>query len=299
MKFFSYLKHIFSDDSQSLDLSSLAFLNSPVASFISDEHGKFIKINQSFTKLTGYENKDIIGEALSILKSGKHNNQFYKNLWAKALEVDSYSLEIYNRCKCNKIILMLERVSKIKIKGKTYFFVTQEDITEKKKLENRQQHLATHDPLTNLANRTLLKDRFSQAVFHAKRKHKKIALFLCDLNEFKDINDNYGHIFGDKVLKAVGENLQGIVRDGDTVARYGGDEFVLIVEQLKTDDEIMDILKEVKEKSAINVKDSDFTCEINMSIGHATFPSDGLGFEQLINIADTRMYDSKKVYYGY
>jgi len=299
MKFFSYLKHIFTNHSEVQDLSSLAFVNSPTSCFIADKDGKFVEVNHSFTKLNGYTNKELIGEPLSILKSGKHNNQFYKNIWIKSLELDSYSFEIYNRCKNTNIILMLEKVAKVKSNGNTYFLVTQEDITDKKKLENRQQHLATHDPLTNLANRTLLMDRFSQAVFHAKRKHNKIAVFLCDLNEFKDVNDTYGHNFGDKVLKAVANNLRNVIRDGDTVARYGGDEFVIIVEQLKMEDEIKTILAEIKRKSTLSVEDDAVSCDVSMSIGHAIFPSDGVAFEQLINLADTRMYDAKKDYYGY
>jgi len=298
MKFFSYLKHIFSNNTAN-DLSSIAFINSPVASLISDENGKFVEVNHSFTKLTGYSNDDVKGELLSILKSGKHNNQFYKNLWIKALTLDNYSFEIYNRCKNGTILFILQRIIKITEEGKTYFLIAQEDITQKKKLETRQQHLATHDPLTNLANRTLLNDRYSQAVFHAKRKHKKIGLFICDLNQFKEINDNFGHIFGDKVLKAVANNLKAIVREGDTVARFGGDEFVIIIEQLKTSKEILEILKEIQAKSTIQVEDGEANCNISMSIGHAIFPSEGLAFEQLISLADTRMYNSKKEYYGY
>jgi len=299
MKFFSYFNDIFTNAPQAQNLNSLAFKHSPIASFISDENGCFVEINNSFTELTGYTSYDLIGEPLSILKSGKHNNLFYKNLWLKALELDSYSFEIYNRCKNSKIILVREHVAKIQENKKTYYLVTQEDITEKKKLENRQQHLATHDPLTNLANRTLLKDRFSQAVLHAKRNHKKIVLFICDLNEFKDVNDSHGHLFGDKVLKSVADKLCSIVREGDTVARYGGDEFIIIVEQLKTDEEIKSIYKDIKEKSSLHVEDNEASCDISMSIGHAVFPSDSVDYDQLITLADTNMYNSKKEYYGY
>jgi diguanylate cyclase (GGDEF)-like protein/PAS domain S-box-containing protein len=299
MNLFPYLNNIFSNNHQDQELISLAFMDSPIASFISDIDGKFVQVNHKFVELTGYTNKELKGESLSILKSGRHNNLFYKGLWTNARDLDNYSFEIYNRCKNGKIILVFERVQKVKIGNKTYFLVIQEDITEKKKLETRYQHLATHDPLTNLANRTLLIDRFSQAVFHAKRRQKKIALFLCDLNEFKDVNDNYGHNFGDKVLKSIAKNLQSIVRESDTVARYGGDEFVIIVEHLKTDKEILEVFQEIKLKSSIRIEDKEAISDISMSIGHAIFPSEGMEFQQLISLADTRMYENKKVYYGY
>jgi len=293
----SLFKNITENNTQA-ELNSLAFLDSPMASFISDEAGDFIQTNSAFSDLTGYTNKELKNNPISILKSGKHNNSFYKTMWDKILESGAGNFEIYNRKKDASIILVQSYIRKITYQEKTYFLAVQEDITQQKELANRQEHLATHDPLTGLANRTLLQDRFSQAVLHAKRKHNKFALFLCDLNEFKVVNDTFGHNFGDKVLKNISENLQAIVREEDTIARYGGDEFIIIVEHLQNNQDIEDVLNILKLNSAIDLKDSEGECYMSMSIGHATFPSDGMELEQLIQIADSKMYESKKIYYG-
>ena len=298
MRIFEYFFNNFTKNIELKELSSKAFLNSPSASFISDENGRFLEVNQAFTNLVGYTNNELANEPISILKSGKYNHQFYKDLWTKLLAQDRYSYEVYNRCKDSSILLFQEHITKIKHLNKIFYIVTMEDITCRRDLENRQHYLATHDPLTGLANRTLLKDRFSQAVFHTKRKDKKIAIFLCDLNEFKELNDNYGHNFGDKVLKNVAKKLQGIVRQSDTVSRYGGDEFVLIVEQLQSSYEIKELLHTIKNNSTITIEDASNKSKVSMSIGHACYPDDGLEFEQLIEIADSKMYENKQDYYS-
>jgi len=281
------------------DLSSFAFMGSPMPSFISSLDGVILNINKAFTHLTGYDKNESINKPISILKSGQHNNLFYKELWEQLLKFDTHNYEIYNRCKNGTILLMQISVTKIKHSDTNYFIVTLADITQQRKLENRQQHLATHDPLTGLANRTLLKDRFSQAILHANRNNKKVALFLCDLNDFKNVNDNYGHNFGDKVLITVANKLTSLVRDSDTVARYGGDEFIIITDNLQNEAEALDILHELKTKTTILVEDAGNSSEISMAVGHAIFPSNGTQFDQLVSIADIKMYDSKKESYGY
>lgn len=298
MKILDNLFQNFTRNTTHEGLRSLAFVNSPIASFISNENGNFLEVNQAFSNLLGYKNQELINESISILKSGKYNHQYYKDLWVKLSTQDSYSFEIYNRCKDGRILLFQEEVIKIKHLGKIFYIVSMQDITSRRELENRQQYLATHDPLTGLANRTLLKDRFSQAVFHTKRKDKKIVMFLCDLNEFKQLNDKNGHNFGDKVLKSIAKNLQSIVREGDTVSRYGGDEFVIIVEQLKSEKEIKELVNSIQKHSTIFVEDDNKKFKVSMSIGHACFPEDGLEFEQLIKVADSQMYKNKEKYYA-
>jgi len=289
----------FTSNTQKLDLSSLSFMKSPSASLILDKDGVILEANHSFSDLMGYTIKELKGGKVSLLKSGKHDNIFYKNLWSVFLKSDRHNFEIHNKHKDGTILLIKEKVVKTTKNGVEFFFVTYDDITQSRKLQSRQQHLATHDMLTGLANRTLLHDRYSQAILNAKRNHKKLAIFLCDLNSFKEVNDTYGHNFGDVVLQKISKNLQSLVRDTDTVARYGGDEFVIIVEHLHNNDEMMEIYQQIKSKSAIDVENDNGKCHMSMSIGHACFPTDGLQFDQLINMADTRMYDIKKEYYGY
>ena len=281
------------------ELSSLSFMQSPSASIILDKDANILEVNNSFCEMIGYTIKELIGQPISILKSGKHDNIFYKKLWNIFNESNKHNFEIYNKCKDGTILLMEEKIVRIVKNKEVYFMVTVDDITEQRRLLNRHQHLATHDTLTGLANRTLLNDRYSQAILNAKRNHKKLAIFLCDLNSFKEVNDTYGHNFGDVVLQKISKNLQDLVRDTDTVARYGGDEFVIIVEHIHNNDEIIEIYNQLKSKSSVHVENKSGNCDMSMSIGHACFPADGLQFEQLISIADTRMYSNKQKYYGY
>ncbi|QSZ42574.1 diguanylate cyclase [Sulfurimonas aquatica] len=121
----------------------------------------------------------------------------------------------------------------------------------------------------------------------------------CDLNEFKEINDTYGHNIGDKILKMVSRKLQEIVRVTDTVSRYGGDEFMILLEHIENTDEASEIIEKIKSNFPVVCLESKSELHISISIGYASFPDEGTSFEQLSNLADIKMYDSKNDYYGY
>lgn len=298
MAFFKKLFSNYLKDTTSQDLSALVFLQSPAAMLLIDDKGTIFNINNSFTELTGYTQIDVIGERMSLMKSGEYSNAFYKSFYNKLNETGKYNLEIYNKCKDGQLMLMNERIMHINSDGDKYFIVTLEDITEQKKLAKRYQHLATHDPLTGLANRTLLEDRFSHATLNATRSSKKLAILMCDLNEFKKINDKYGHNFGDLVLQTVAKKLKESVRDSDTVARYGGDEFILILEQLENIDEVKNVINVLNSVFPIPLEINNKVCEIGMSIGYSCFPEEGTTFNQLTDQADAKMYAEKDLYYG-
>ena len=298
MAFFKSLFSKYSKDTSSKDLLSLAFLQNPVAMLLTNDKGTILNINHAFTQLTGYGQIDVIGECMSLMKSGEYNNAFYKSFYYKLNTAGKHNLEIYNRCKDGKIMLMNEQIVHFSSNGDKHFIVTLEDITEQKKSSARYQHLATHDPLTGLANRTLLEDRFDHAILNAKRSAKKLAILMCDLNEFKQLNDTYGHNFGDLVLQTVAKKLKESVRTSDTIARYGGDEFMLIIEQLENIDEVKNVINVLNSVFPITLEINNEVCEIGMSIGYSYFPEEGTTFNQLTDQADANMYAEKDRYYG-
>lgn len=278
-------------------LSSLVYMQTPIATVLTDRNGVILNVNSAFQTLTGHTRSEILGERMSVLKSGQHSHDFYKHFWQKLMESGQVNHEICNRCKDGTVLLMREQIVSIKKYGKEYFLVLLEDITEQKKLLENYLHLATHDPLTGLANRTLLQDRFSHACSNAIRNGKKIGFVICDLDEFKQCNDKYGHSFGDEVLKEVAKKLKEHVRSSDTVARYGGDEFILILEQIGEVDEVCKVVNALEStfpiSFSINDKDIDISIDINMSIGSACFPDEGTTFDQLLSLADFKMYKEK------
>lgn len=279
------------------ELNSLAFMNSPTATLIVDEDGKILNVNNVFSQLTGYTNSDAVGENMSLLKSGKHDYNFYKSFWKNISQLLKHDYEIFNRCKDNTILLMRERVMHINDGVMRYFVVTLEDITEEKKQLDRQCHLAMHDELTGLANRTLLNDRFTQSQLNAVRNGNEMGVLLCDLNEFKQVNDSFGHSVGDSALKEVADKLMQIIRTSDTVCRYGGDEFVIIFGKVKEYGELDTRVKDIKSSFPISIKNQK-DCSIDICIGYASFPSEGTTLKQLISMADIKLYEDKKRYYG-
>jgi len=298
MSIFSTISNLFSRKTFSPSTLSMAFNASPVAMLVVTIDGKVLQSNDRFSSLLGYSSNDIVGENMSLLKSSKHDNHFYGVLWQKLLRYDSHSFEIYNRCKDGTVLLFKEQIQKVKDDISEYFIITLEDITQQKKQESRQVHLATHDPLTGLANRALLNDRYKHAILNAKRNHSKIGIMICDLNEFKQVNDVHGHTFGDEVLKSFASRLTSLVRESDTVSRYGGDEFIIILEQVHNNKKVEDVYEMLLKELQFNVKYDGSECDVSASLGYACFPEEGTTFEQLVNVADMKMYDSKKCYYG-
>lgn len=150
------------------------------------------------------------------------------------------------------------------------------------------------DPLTGLANRLLLMDRFEVAMRHARRSHKKFAVLMLDLNKFKAINDTYGHAAGDKVLVTVAQRLVSIVRESDTVARLGGDEFVLIVESITERAQLEALGNKLVDVVSQNlILDSGKTVSVGASVGYAWYPKDGDSLRDILDVADQAMYTCK------
>ncbi len=174
-------------------------------------------------------------------------------------------------------------------------FISVMDITERKNNESYLEYLSTHDQLTGVANRSLLYDRLNHALARAKRDQKMIAVFFLDLDGYKTINDLFGHLVGDQYLVQIAKRLTANLRASDTVARFGGDEFILVLENISSVDVIKPITEKILKSIAKPYRINDHTCQVTTSIGISIYPLDGTTAEELITKADTAMYRAKQL----
>ena len=203
---------------------------------ITDSKNIILRVNQAFSNITGYSAHEVIGKTPNILNSGRQDKAFYLDMWKQLKRTDSWSGEIWNRRKNGEIYPEQLNITAVKDKANiiTHYVATLTDITLRKAASEKIKHLAFYDALTHLPNRRLLLDRLSQALVGSARSGNKGALLFIDLDHFKSLNDTLGHDMGDQLLQQVANRLLSAVREGDTVARFGGDEFVILLEDLDT-----------------------------------------------------------------
>lgn len=277
-------------------LTESVFTNSIEGIAITDKHGTIQKVNTAFTDITGYTFDEALGQNPRILKSDKHDDEFYREMWRALLEDGQWSGEIWNRRKDGSVYPEWLSIAAIKTEtGETTHFISVfHDITEKKLNEEKLEFLAFHDPLTRLPNRRLFYDRLKVSIATARRYEHKAALLYMDVDNFKSINDSYGHPFGDEILCRVKERIASICRQSDTFARYGGDEFVIVLNHISGSNEALEFSKRLvelfKEPFEINHEEL-FT---SLSIGLAIFPDDGEDIVTLEKNADMALYRAKQ-----
>ncbi|HSR73888.1 MAG TPA: diguanylate cyclase [Sulfurovum sp.] len=283
------------DNLKSLEMSSAVYKHTMDGVLITDKNNHIVHVNDAFVDITGYTLDSVIGKDPRILKSGQHDRHFYQKIWDH-LSINGYwQGEITNRKKNGEIYIEWLSINAIKnAQGKIENFIgIFSDVTHQRKDAHDQAYLATHDPLTGLSNRLLFNDRLEHAINHAERFDKCISIIFCDLDNFKPINDTYGHSVGDKILKHVGNSLQEIFRKNDTVCRFGGDEFVILVEDLNSFEYLDEILQRINQLTATPCIIDGNTIHIGISIGASIYPDDGLERETLIKAADSAMYQAK------
>lgn len=213
------------------------FTNSREGIMIVGSDGCILDVNDAFTRITGYSRAEVLGQNPRILRSGRQTKDFYAVLWRDSMEHGFWSGELWNRHKNGEIYAEKLTISAVPdSNGVVQQFVAQfSDVTERKMAEDRVHLMAFFDPLTTLPNRRMLDDRLSQAMAASKRSGLYGALMFLDLDNFKPLNDTYGHEVGDLLLVEVAKRLKGCLREVDIVARFGGDEFVVMLNELDID----------------------------------------------------------------
>ncbi len=266
------------------------------AIFITDTAGRIVWVNDAFTRLSGYAAREAIGRTPNFLKSGRQTPSFYRELWQTIGAGDVWRGEVIERHKDGTFYSVDEIITPLR-NGEgpiAYFVAVQNDITQRKQEGERDHFLAYHDALTGLPNRALLLNSLAEAILRARRSRRKLAVYFVDLDNFKPINDSFGHTVGDRLLVAVGERLSAAVRKSDVVARLGGDEFAIVQAGIPSS-EIADVARKLLEAIAQPFVLEGSHISTTASIGIALYPGDGDKPETLLDKADQAMYRAKQL----
>ena len=281
---------------QKLALAASVFENTEEAIIITDANKRTVSLNSAFEKIYGFTLEELQGETLSKIRSGKQDAHFYKQMWNSIESEGVWQGKLLNRTKSGQIIPVWSTIKAVKDKdGKLINYIAvQTDLRELEGIQDEINYLAYHDQLTGLYNRVHFEEYLQHVIALSKRKEESAALLFIDLDRFKIINDTLGHDIGDEVLVEVAKRLKNTLRESDFIARWGGDEFVVILENInqsadsaKTASHLINILKDPIEIGAHSLTTT-------ASIGIALYPENGEDINTLIKHADSAMYLAKE-----
>ncbi len=284
-----------------LRISATAF-ESQESLLITDADGVILRVNKAFVESTGYTQEEVVGQTPRLLKSGRHDADFYRKMWDEVNRTGTWQGEIWDRRKNGEVYPKWLTISAVRGNDGvvTHYVGSHIDITERKAAEEQIRQLAFHDPLTRLPNRQLLLDRLKQSLVANARNGRNGALLFIDLDNFKTLNDTLGHLMGDLLLQQVAERLAKCVREGDTVARLGGDEFVVMLEDMSEQAIEAAEQAEAVGKKVLAALSLPHQLDANIfrssgSIGATVFGGGTQEAEELLKQADIAMYQAKKV----
>ncbi|MCT4606546.1 MAG: EAL domain-containing protein [Marinisporobacter sp.] len=281
---------------EKLRIAEQVFNNTGEGIAVTDAEGTIQLVNPAFTTITGYGVEEVIGENPRILRSERHDKSFYEEMWKSLIEKGQWKGHIWNRRKNGETYLEWINISAVKDeKGENIQYVSVfHDLTENVLKEEHIKYQAYHDALTQLPNRELAKDRLNLALAHANKNNEMFSVIFLDLDRFKRINDTLGHAAGDLLLQAVAKRLRRCMYEGDTVARLGGDEFIIIVEDIKSIQNIISVVHKIFhafEEPFLLKKDEIY---VTASMGISIYPDDGETTENLMKNAEVAMYRVKE-----
>lgn len=279
-----------------LRLSAQVFAESGEAIAVTDVRGAFVSVNRAFTEVTGYSFDEVRGQNPRILQSGRHDSAFYAAMWKKLAETGGWQGEVWNRRKSGEIYPEWLNITAVRDPGGEikHYVAIFSDITERKAAHARIEYLAHHDPLTGLPNRSLLRERLEQEISRARRTEAHIGVLFLDLDRFKTINDSLGHAVGDRLLREVANRLRTSLRDSDIVCRQGGDEFIVVLPDLKSGTDAAHAARQLIDALHQPVDVGSQVIHTSTSIGIAVFPEDGHTTSALLKAADMAMYHAKE-----
>lgn len=280
---------------EELTLAASIYNNISEAVLVSDADHKIIAFNPAFSQMTGYNLDDIRGKTPSLLHSDRHHDEFYKNIWTTVYQHGFWQGEVWSQRKNGEVFLTWLTINAIRNEDHDIqrYVVMGSDITGKVRSDELIWRQANYDFLTNLPNRYMLQDRLEQEIRKSIRHNSLLGLLFIDLDHFKDVNDTLGHAAGDQLLIQATERINSCVRDTDTVARMGGDEFTVILPKLSSPLDGEKMAEKIISKLTKPYFIADETIHIQASIGISFCPSDTTVVDQLISNADQAMYVSK------
>ena len=257
---------------------------------------RFISVNPSFSRITGYSEEEVVGLSSSLLDSAQHSPDFYRRVRDILERTGHWAGEMWQRRKDDEEFLGWIEMSEVRdsLGARSHFVAVVNDITDKKRAEQELRYLANYDTLTGLPNRALLSERLGRAIIRARRQETRVAVLFLDLDRFKDINDSLGHAAGDRLLKAAASRLQSTVSASDTVARLGGDEFTVVLEDVESLVAVERMAREILAAFSTPLEvDERHDVSITPSLGISLYPDHALVPTDLLKFADTAMYQAK------
>jgi diguanylate cyclase (GGDEF)-like protein/PAS domain S-box-containing protein len=279
-----------------LQLAASVFTHAREGIFITDLQGTIIEVNQIFSDITGYSRAEAIGKNPRLLKSGLHGHEFYATLWRDLEQKDYWHGELWNRHKNGKLYATMMTISAVQDSlGHPQNYVNLfTDITPIKEHQRQLEYIAHYDALTGLPNRALLADRLKQAISHSNRQNSALAVLYIDLDGFKAVNDQYGHDTGNQLLISIAHRLKATLREGDTIARIGGDEFVVVMAGLEGTIDYEIVLQRLLQEAAEPLTLNEQLLQVSASIGATLYPQDAADADQLLRHADQAMCIAKQ-----
>ncbi|MFZ4535557.1 putative bifunctional diguanylate cyclase/phosphodiesterase [Propionivibrio sp.] len=281
---------------EQLHMAASVFTHAREGIMITTADGMIVDVNDAFSRITGYSRDEVLGQNPRLLSSGRHDKEFYGALWRGLIEKGHWYGEIWNRRKSGEVYPEMKTISAVyDAQGNTKQYVALfSDITELKAHERQLEHLAHYDALTMLPNRVLLADRMHQAMAQSLRRKQPLAVAYLDLDGFKAINDQHGHDAGDQLLITVANRMKESLREGDTLTRMGGDEFVAVLLDLADIESSVTTLSRLLAAAAQPVHVGDLVLQVSASLGVTFYPQgEEVEADLLLRQADQAMYQAK------
>jgi len=280
----------------SLQLAANVFTYAREGIMITDAKGTILAVNETFSTITGYERSEVLGKNPRILNSGRQANEFYVAMWKNLQEKGHWYGEVWNRRKSGEVYAEMQTVSAVKdAQGVIQNYVALfSDISPMKAHERELERIAHYDALTQLPNRVLLADRLQQAMIQSQRRRHCLAVVYLDLDGFKSVNDAFGHPAGDTLLIEISQRIKSALREGDTLARIGGDEFVAILADLENSRECEPVLARMLVAASEPVTVGTNELRVSASMGVTLYPQDDSEADLLMRHADQAMYCAKQ-----